>query len=97
MDPNPVTSVDWNNIHNWLTMLWIYYPLIIIFAFSMMTAHAFIPSMVHTGHLPSVALKARIPLTVVGFICLAIAIGYMANIVVFTPDALDNMWERILI
>lgn len=97
MDPNAVTSVDWNNLHIWLTMLWIYFPLIIIFAFSMMTAHAFIPSMVNTGHLPAVANRARIPLTIVGLACLVAAAGFMANIVVFTPDALTNIWERVLI
>ena len=97
MDPNAITSVDWLNIHNWLTMLWIYFPLVIIFAFSMMTAHAFIPSMVNTGHLPAAANRARLPLTIVGFACLIAAAVYMFFIVILTPQALGNMWERLLI
>ncbi len=97
MDPNAVTSVDWLNLHNWLTMLWIYFPLIIAFAFSMLIAHAFIPSMVQTGHLPAVANRARIPLTFVGLVCLGAAAVLMVFIVILTPQALSNIWERLLV
>jgi hypothetical protein len=42
MDPSGLGSADWANLSNWLTLLWIFFPLVITFAFSMMIAHAFI-------------------------------------------------------
>lgn len=96
-DPNAVTSVDWLNIHNWLTLLWIYFPLVIGFAFSMLIAHAFIPSLVITGHLPPGAQRVRIPLTVVGVALVIAAAIIMFFVVILTPQALSNIYDRLLI
>ena len=54
-DPDQVTSADWANIHNWLTLLWIYFFVVIGFAFTMLIAHAWIPSMLMTRQLPPIA------------------------------------------
>ena len=51
-DPKPLTSANWENISTWLTYLWIYLPLVITFAFTMLIAHAIIPSLMATGQLP---------------------------------------------
>ncbi len=62
-DPRALTSVEWNNIHLFLQWLWIYFPLVVTFGLTLLTAHAVIPSMVNTGQLPESTQKLRIPLT----------------------------------
>jgi hypothetical protein len=96
-DPNQVTSADWVNIHNWLTLLWIYFPIVIGFAFTLLIAHAFIPSLVMTRHLPPIANRARIPLTLLALVALVFAVILMASVVILTPQALSRMWERLLL
>jgi hypothetical protein len=96
-DPHTLTSVDWLNIHEWLTMLWIFFPLIIIFAFCMMIAHAFIPSAVMTRDLPRNASLLRIPLTILGLLALAGALVFFVSASFFLPDALDNFWGRFFV
>ncbi len=62
-DPKALTSANWQDIHLLLQWLWIYRPLIVTGAVTLVTAHAVIPSLVITGHLPDNMLKLRIPLT----------------------------------
>ena len=62
-DPNALTSVEWNNIHFFLQWFWIYFPIVVTFALTMLTAHALIPSLVSTGHLPESTQDLRLPLT----------------------------------
>jgi hypothetical protein len=93
-DPNVLTSADWTNIHNWLTLLWIFFPLIITFAFSMMIAHAIIPSAVMTGHLPPSASYLRIPLTIIGLLALAAALVFFISSAFLLPEALRIIYPR---
>ena len=93
-DPKALEILDWGNIHLWLTQLWIFFPLVITFAFSMMIAHAFIPSAVATGHLPAQASSLRIPLTIFGVLA-AVAAGVLVVFaLILTPEALGNFWAR---
>ncbi len=93
-DPNALTSADWINIHNWLTLLWLFFPLVITFAFTMLIAHSFIPSGVMTGYFPPVVRHLRIPLTVVGLLALAGALVLFISSSFLIPEALNNFWER---
>ena len=93
-DPNALTSADWLNLHNWLTLLWIFFPLMITFAFSMMIAHAFIPSGVATGHFPPAFRLLRIPLTVIGLIALVLALILFISALSLSWDALGQFWPR---
>ena len=95
-DPKALTSSNWNDIHNWLTFLWIYFPLVITFAFSMLVAHAFIPSLVSTRHLPPSANKIKTPLTVVALGVLAAAVVLMVLAINATLDV-EKFWDRYLI
>ena len=51
-DPKALTTANWDDIHQWLIFLWIYLPLVITFAFTLLLAHAIIPSLMATGQLP---------------------------------------------
>jgi hypothetical protein len=94
IDPDALTSADWLNIHKWLVLLWTFFPLLITFAFSILIAHAFIPSAVMTGHLPPATARLRIPLTIFGFLALAVALLLFINAAFFTPQMLNNFWAR---
>ena len=95
MDPKALTSTDWNNIHLFLQWFWIYFPLVVVFAVTMLTAHALIPSAVMTGHLPSSVAKLRIPLTLFAIL---VAAGAIVILVLGINQTLDvrNFWSRLL-
>jgi hypothetical protein len=73
-DPVAVSAAQWSEIGNWMHWLWAYFFCIIIIAFTFLTAHAVIPSLVSSGHLPRKYLNLRQPmyLTVVIFIGAAV-------------------------
>jgi uncharacterized paraquat-inducible protein A len=95
-DPKALTSVDWNNIHMFLQWFWIYFPIVVTFAITLLTAHALIPSLVITGHLPESTQKLRIPLT--GFAVLLFAAGVVILILGINATLdVRNVWDRFLI
>ncbi len=94
-DPKALEALDWANLHQWLTLLWIFFPLVITFAFSMMVAHAFIPSAVLTGHLPARASVLRLPLTVFGLLAAVAAAVLAVFALTMTWTTLTNIWVRI--
>ena len=93
-DPNALTGTDWIILHKWLTFLWIFFPLIITFAFSMMVAHAFIPSGVATGDYPPALSRLRLPLTILGLLALAAALVLFIMAAFMTPEMLNRIWPR---
>ena len=94
-DPRGLTGSNWNDIHVWLTLLWTYFPLIIAFAFTMLIAHAFIPSLVSTRQLPPTANKVRLPLTVFALVLLLAAAIVMAFAMNQTLSV-QEFWDRFL-
>ena len=96
-DPSGLGTADWANLSKWLTLLWIFFPLMITFAFSMMIAHAFIPSAVETGHLPQKMSKLRLPLTVFGLLALVGAVILAVIVAGLATDTLGNIWRNFWI
>jgi hypothetical protein len=95
-DPKALTGVDWDNIHLFLQWFWIYFPIVVTFAITLLTAHAIIPSLVITGHLPESTQKLRAPLT--GFAVLLFGAGVVILVlVVNTSLDVRNVWDRFLI
>lgn len=96
MDPKALDSTDWNNISLFLQWFWIYFPLVVTFAVTMLTAYALIPSAVATGHLPSSASKLKIPLTA---FALLVAVAAIVILIFGINQTLDvrNFWNRLLI
>ena len=95
-DPKALNSTDWQNIHMFLQWFWIYFPIVVTFGMTLLIAHALIPSLVMTGHLPESTQKLRIPLT--GFAVLLFAAGVVV-LVLGVNATLDvrNVWDRFLI
>ncbi len=94
-DPKGLTSANWNDIHVWLTLFWIYFPLVLTFALSMLTAHAIIPSLIITGQLPPSASRLKVPLTGFAFLVLIAAVVILAFGMNQTLD-LEKFWDRWL-
>ena len=79
-----------------LQWFWIYFPIVVIFGIALLTAHALIPSLVSTGHLPESTQKLRIPLT--GFAVLLFAAGVVILILGINATLdVRNVWDRFLI
>lgn len=93
-DPNTLTTADWVQFHELLRMMWIFFPLIIVFAFSMMIAHAFIPSGIDTGDFPRATGLLRLPLTLIGLVALAGALYFLVQSLLFLPEVLGGVWDR---
>mgnify|MGYP001360477557 FL=1 len=95
-DPKALNSANWNDIHLWLTWFWIYVPVIATFGVTMLTAHALIPSLIITGHLPASTGRLRMPLTGFAFLVLAAAVVLMVLTINQALD-LQKFWDRLLI
>ena len=52
MDPQYITGDTWREIGGWLKFLWLFLLFSITFGFNMLMAHAIIPSLIITGHIP---------------------------------------------
>ena len=95
-DPKGLTGVNWNDIHVWLQWFWIYLPLLVTFALTVLTAHAIIPSLISTGHLPSTAQRWRPPLTAFALVVLVAAVVLMV-LVISSVLSVTKFWDRLLI
>ncbi|PKB71669.1 MAG: hypothetical protein BZY87_04145 [SAR202 cluster bacterium Io17-Chloro-G6] len=95
-DPKALTSEEWRNIHLYLQWFWIYLPIVVTFALTMLTAHALIPSLVNTGQLPESMQRLRPILT--GFAALLFVAGVVI-LVLGINATLDvrQVWPRFLI
>ena len=95
-DPKALTSVEWQNIHFFLQWFWIYFPIVLTFAITMLTAHALIPSMIITGQLPESAHRLRVPMT--GFAALVFVAGVVILVLGINATlVVRQVWSRFLI
>ncbi len=95
-DPKALTSAEWQNIHMYLQWFWIYLPMVVTFGLTMLTAHALIPSMVNTGHLPESMQRLRVPLTAFAALVFVIAVVILVLGINATLDV-RQVWPRFLI
>ena len=51
IDPQSLTSADWDQIQTTLVYLWVLWLSVIAMALSLLVAHAVIPSLATTGHI----------------------------------------------
>ena len=81
---------------DWLHWLWAYFFAIVILAFTFLTAHALIPSLIASGHLPGEANKLRPPIYIGSIVMVGLAILFM----VWTVDnsyLLEQIYNRFWI
>jgi hypothetical protein len=92
-DPIALTTENWQDISVWLTFFWIYVPVVFTFAVTLLTAHAIIPSLIRTGHIPEGANKLRIPMTGFAAVLLIVGVFLMVNIVIAAQN-LEKFYDR---
>ena len=95
-DPKALTGANWNDIHFFLQWFWIYFPLVVTVALTVLTAHAIIPSLIITGHLPAKANAVRLPLSLFALVVFAAAVVMLVLGINSTLDV-ANFWDRYLI
>ena len=96
VDPVAVNAPLWSDIGNWLHWLWAYFFCIVILAFAFLTAHALIPSLVSSGHLPKRFLKLRGPMYTTVLIFLGLAMLFLTW-TVNNSYVLEDLYNRFWI
>ena len=77
LEPVTLTTLIWADIGNFLTNMWFFVLLVIVFAASMLIGHNAIPSLVSSGHVPESVRKLRLPIYVIGLISLLGALSFL--------------------
>ena len=73
MEPVTLTTLIWADIGKFLSNMWFFVLLVIIFAASMLIGHNAIPSLVSSGNVPDSLQKLRLPIYIVALISLLAA------------------------
>ena len=94
-DPVALQTENWHDIHVWLTFFWLYVPVVFTFGVTLLTAHAVIPSLIRTGHIPKGANKARIPLTAFAAVLLVVGVVLMVNVIIAAQNV-GKFYDRYL-
>ena len=97
MDPATLTNAEWTGIANLLTNLWVMLFLIIVIGSLYLTAHALVPSLVASRHLPESVARIRVPTYVLMFIGIALYfyfIGVSISESGVLGDIFDSYWIK---
>ena len=93
MDPEYINSDIWRSTGEILTFIWLLFFSAVGFGFNFLMAHAIIPSLVGSGHLPARLSKAR-PLFYGGA---ALALGlvvFALNRAAANAGFIEDFWPR---
>ena len=94
-DPSAIGSFEWSELGKLLHNLWFYLALIVVFAFTMLTALAIIPSLVSTRQLPAAAshFSFTLSLAALAFLGLGITLMiYTENVARVLGRIYDRWW-----
>tara|TARA_B100000029_G_C17526584_1_gene941844 strand:- start:170 stop:460 length:291 start_codon:yes stop_codon:yes gene_type:complete len=96
MDPQYITGETWSEIGSWLKFLWLFLLFSVGFGFNFLMAHAIIPSLIITGHIPSSINRFRRFFYYSAFAALG---GVAFSIITFISRAgiMENVWDRFWI
>lgn len=94
MDPDFITRSDWADIGEFLLGLLFIPGLMIVFAFSMLTAHALIPSLVTSGHIPEDFSKLRRVFYIIAFAAMLGVISYFVFVAVNADRSFGDVYSR---
>lgn len=94
MDPDFITRADWSNIGDFLLGLLFVPGLAIFFAINMLVAHALIPSLVASGHIPEDFNKARPVFYTIAFAAFAGIVSYVIFVALIADDSWGGIYSR---
>lgn len=95
VDPVSINTGLWSDITTWQVFLGLYLVFIVATAFTFLTAHAIIPSLVSSGHLPRMFLKLRPPMYLGVAVFIAGAVVMMVvtvNNTLLLEDLYNRFW-----
>lgn len=96
VDPVAIDAGLWSDITTWQVFLALYLICIVATAFTFLTAHALIPSLVHSGHIPRGLLKLRAPMYLGVLMFIAAAVVMMV-VTVSNTMLLEDLYNRFWI
>lgn len=96
MDPEFITSSDWQQLANLLHFFWFVLLAAIGFGGNFLMAHAIIPSLVGTGHIPQSFENTRKIFYGGAVFSLVLVVFFVSQIAVRVGD-LDGVWGRFWI
>ena len=95
--PTKMAEFQWGILGAAQVYLWIWVLFVILFAFSMVTAHAVIPSLVLTRHGNPSLVKWKMPLTILGVIGAIGAILFVVWAFQHAYQATSTFYPRVWI
>jgi|TARA_B100001750_G_scaffold247983_1_gene276042 hypothetical protein len=94
VDPSALTAADWDQVTVTLSFIWAFFGAQVSAALNFTLAHAFIPSLVTTGHIPKAANKVR-PFFYGATVAFAMgAVWSMVNFI-NASEVLRNIYPRV--
>ena len=96
MDPATLSNTEWTGIANMLTNLWVMLLLIVNNGSLYLAAHALIPSLVASHHLPEWAQRVRIPLYALLFVGIALY-GYFLYVAIVEAGVIREIYDTFWI
>ncbi len=96
IDPQSLTSADWDQIQTTLVYLWVLWLSVIAMALSLLVAHAVIPSLATTGHIGSGVERVRPIFYVAAAIAAAISIFAFVGFVT-ESDVVRTIYTKVWI
>ena len=96
MDPGYINNSDWGAIGGFLTFLWVLFFSAVGFGFNFLMAHAIIPSLIGSGHLPSRLDKSR-PVFYGGAVLALGLVVFALTRLVERAGLIENFWPRFWI
>ena len=83
MDPSRLTFVNWSDTSVILIFIWLFVISVIAFASAMLLAHAVIPSLLESGHVPegmrSLVRKQRLPMYMMAILLLGVVAFWLSE------------------
>ena len=97
MDPEPLTKIDWTHLGTALHFVWLFVISVVGFASMMLLAHAVIPSLLNSGHIPeglrNRVRKQRFPIYGTAIIILGV-IAFWLSGATDAAHEIRNFWPR---
>ena len=96
MDPEFINSSDWRAIGDMLTFIWLLFFAAVGFGFNFLMAHAIIPSLIGSRHLPARLDKSR-PVFYGGAVLALGLVGFALSRVIAKAGLIESFWPRFWI
>ena len=94
MDPDFISNSDWSDIGDFLFGLLFIPGMMILAATFLLTAHAIIPSLVASGHIPREFQKLRGPIYTLSFVSLLAVIAFLVFVAINADNSFGEVWSR---